>query len=151
MARPTKLGLIALGLGAMHVLPARHHLTDFLAAPSPADAWKGFGAAVAVMFLLLPMGVQARIVRKAWKPVLLTIAAAHLVPALDHIPKLLAAPSWADAWRGIGATVAVMWFVLPRAVQLEVVRLLVAKGDVVAFRHVRQGQDASLSPQTIQA
>jgi hypothetical protein len=151
--RPSKLGWIAFGLAAMHTLPARHHLGDFFAHPSIQDAWKGFGAAIAVAVWLLPVGLQARIARNLWKPVLFAIAAAHMVPALDHLPKLLAAPSWADAWKGIGSTVAVVWFVLPRSLQIEGVKWLarVAKGNADAFRHGRENQSASFSVPTHEA
>jgi hypothetical protein len=157
--RPTKLSWLALGLAAMHLLPARHHLGDFLVAPSVGDAWKGFGAALAVLVLMLPTGVQARLARMLWKHrvagVVMSsaLAVAHLVPATDHVPKLLVHITWGDGWRAVGSSVAVVWFVLPRGMQLEVVRVLarVAKGNVVAFRHGTKRDNRSFSPRTASA
>jgi hypothetical protein len=45
------------------------------------------------------------------------LAAVHLVPALDHVPRLVASPAFADAWRGVGATIAIAWFVAPLQIQ----------------------------------
>ncbi len=124
MGRKTYLRGITLALAAMHSLPARHHLADFFAGPNPADAWKGFGALGAIALLVLPQRIQARLATLVWKYRLIgvVIAVAHVVPALDHLPKLFAAFTFGDAWKGIGATIAILWFLAPRAVQLAFVR-----------------------------
>ena len=41
----------------------------------------------------------------------------HAVPASEHVPKFLASPSWADAWRGGGSVLASFWFILPLPMQ----------------------------------
>ena len=90
-------------LAALHLLPARHHLADFFASPSLSDAWKGFGATFAIAVFALP-----RLAAFVWKhrALALVIAAAHLVPAADHLPKLFSTWTFGDAWRGIGALTA---------------------------------------------
>ena len=124
MGRTKYLRGITIALAAMHLLPARHHLADFFASPSMSDAWKGFGALVAITLLALPQRFQARLAALVWKyrAIGVVIAAAHVVPALDHLPKLVASFTFGDAWKGLGATIAVLWFLAPRAVQLAVVR-----------------------------
>src|SRR5262245_16292097 len=109
-----------LALAFVHLFPARKHVALFFAAPSLAEAWKGFGALVAVALYLLPPRTQAQLLCAAWsraRPLLVALgwllATAHLAPALDHLPRFLAEPSWPDAWRGIGASLAATWFVLP--------------------------------------
>ena len=119
---------LLLGLAVMHVLPATHHGRDLLAAPNAGDAWKAIGASAAVLLLTMPTPWLMKLVRRTqsrWHTVSVAatlLAIAHVVPAADHLPKLLASPSWADAWRGVGATLAVAWFASPRALQLRLVR-----------------------------
>ena len=130
MARTTPLRLLTAVLAGLHVLTARHHLGDFFAHPSLADAWKGVGAAAAVALLALPTRVLARIASALWRrralgaAVAVGLAVVHLVPATDHLPRLARALSFGDAWRGIGAAIAIAWFLAPRALQLGVVRRL---------------------------
>jgi hypothetical protein len=56
----------------------------------------------------------------SWTTVRALLVAAHLVPAIDHLPRFIAAPSWADGWRGVGALVAIACFAAPRHVRLVV-------------------------------
>ncbi len=107
-----------------HTFPARKHALAFAAAPSLDEAWKAGGAIIAVALYLAPPQVHARALRALHRnvPVLLRIAGvllavAHLVPALDHVPRFVSAPSFADGWRGLGALAAAMWFVLPLQLQ----------------------------------
>jgi hypothetical protein len=118
------LRIATLGLASLHVFPATKHIGAFVAHPSIGEAWKGFGAACAIGLYLLPARTQARMLGALWtraRTVLTllgcVLAAAHFVPALDHLPRLLAGPSWADAWRGIGASIAILWFMLPLELQ----------------------------------
>ncbi len=129
LAKPrSKLRLIALGLAAMHLLPATHHIGDFVRSPSTSDAWKGFGAVFAVIALALPVRFQARIAKTLWThrawgmAISLLLVVAHLVPAADHVPKLVTSLAWSDAWRGIGASIAIAWFIAPRAWQVAGIR-----------------------------
>jgi len=120
---------VTVALAALHVLPARHHLGDLASSFSMGDAWKGIGAAVAVVFLLLDGRTQARVVAALTRRDLLAtatiaLAIAHLVPAFDHVPKLFAAASFADGWRAIGSTIAVAWFASPRQLQFAAMRRL---------------------------
>ena len=92
-----------------------------------SDAWKGIGATVAVALLLVPAGRQARVINVLRQARLLSLCAlllviVHLVPALDHVPKFLATPNFADGWRALGSCLAVLWFGAPRSVQLAVFR-----------------------------
>lgn len=130
MARLTPFRTVTAGLAALHVLPLQHHLVDWVAHPNLSDAWKTVGAAIAVTVLALPFNVQARAAQLAWnrKGVLFTIVlalvAVHLVPAVDHVPKLIAHPNFGDAWRALGSCAAIAWFASPRSAQLAVVRVL---------------------------
>src|SRR6185312_6152414 len=123
MTRTTPLRWITIGLAAMHVLPARHHLGDFFANPSLGDAWKGFGAIFAIGLLAMPTRVLARIGSALWKRrvlgaiVAFGLAVVHAVPAADHLPRLAHAWSFADGWRGVLTLVAIVWFVAPRVAQ----------------------------------
>ncbi len=115
--------LLSFGLAIVHVFPAQKHLGLFLAAPSFGEGWKGFGAVLAIVFLALPRATQVALVTRAWRTrrvasaLGLLLAAAHLVPASDHLPACFAAPSWGDAWRGFGATAAMLWFLAPLGLQ----------------------------------
>ena len=127
MRRFTTWTIVSLALALLHTLPARHHLADMLASFNASDAWKGIGAGVAVALLLVPVRKQARVVGILRHARLLTLAGAllvvvHLVPALDHVPKFLASPSFADGWRAVGSCLAILWFGAPSTVQLAVVR-----------------------------
>ncbi len=118
---------LLLGLALMHLLPATHHGRDLLASPNASDAWKAIGAAMAVGLLAMPTPWLVKLVGHTmkWRSVSVAaalLAIAHVVPAADHLPKLFASPSWADAWRGILAAIAVGWFASPRALQLRIVR-----------------------------
>jgi hypothetical protein len=99
-----------------------------LAALNVSDAWKGIGAVVAVALFVMPFEAQANLVgilkrRQLLVAVALVLVAVHLVPASDHIPKLITSPNFADAWKALGSTVAIMWFVAPRAVHIAVLRV----------------------------
>jgi hypothetical protein len=122
-------------LALVHLFPANKHVGLFFAEPSFGEAWKGFGAVFAVALYLLPPRTQANLLCVAWsraRGLLVAlgwlIAAVHLVPALDHVPSFLAAPSWADAWRGFGACIAAGWFALPLEVQARLLSGLRATG-----------------------
>ncbi len=114
------------GLALLHLLPATHHGRDFIAAANDSDAWKAIGSAAAVLLVAMPtpwlMKLAARVRARYLGVVATLLAVAHVVPAADHLPKLLASPSWADAWRGVLAAVAVAWVASPRALQLRLVR-----------------------------
>jgi hypothetical protein len=130
VTRLTPFRVLTLGLAALHTLPLRHHFADWLSRPNLSDAWKAIGAAIAIALLAAPFKLQARMAQLAWnrKGVLVTLAlvlvVAHLVPAADHVPKLIAPPNVGDAWRAIGSCAAVAWFAAPRGAQLALVRLL---------------------------
>ena len=118
---------LLLGLALMHLLPATHHGRDLLAAPTVSDAWKAIGAVLAVGLLAMPAPWLVKLVGRTsrWHTVSIVatlLAIAHVVPAADHLPKLFASPTWPDAWRGLGAAIAVAWFASPRALQLRLVR-----------------------------
>src|SRR5258708_18716401 len=88
----TALRALGVGLAALHLLPAREHIGRFFAHPSVADAWKGFGAVIAIGILLLPLAWQLRALaalgRWKWRVLpLALLALAHAVPASDHLPK----------------------------------------------------------------
>ena len=127
MRRFTPWTIVCIGLALLHTLPARHHIEEMLASFDLGDAWKGIGAVIAVMLLVLPVRWQARAIGAFRRARLLGLAAAllvvvHLVPALDHVPKVLASPSFSDGWRALGSCIAVLWFGAPRTLQLAVVR-----------------------------
>jgi hypothetical protein len=126
-SRPV-LRAITLGLAFIHAFPAQKHLGLFLEAPSLEEAWKGFGALLAVMLYVLPVGAQARTLHRLWmrRDVLLTatvlaLAFLHGVPALDHVPRFWANPNWGDCWRGFGSVAAIIWFSLPWRVQSRLI------------------------------
>ena len=119
-----KIALVA--LAALHVLPAKKHLALFFAHPGIDEAWKGFGAALAVLFYLAPYRWVARAFGWLWRERRaalraggFVLAAVHLVPACDHIPAFVRSPSWGDAWRGVGASAAALWFMAPLPVQVR--------------------------------
>jgi hypothetical protein len=53
------------------------------------------------------------------------LAVAHLVPAADHLPMWLDAPTWGDGWRGIGALAAAVLCATPHAVRVRLARAIV--------------------------
>lgn len=126
--RPALLRALTLGLAFVHTFPAWRHLVLFFARPSWDEAWKGFGALLAIAIYLFPPRHQARALATLWRRrrTLLTSAGwlltvVHLVPALDHVPRFLGRPSWGDAWRGFGSAVAALWFAAPLPWQMRLV------------------------------
>ena len=131
MRRTALLRTLTLALACLHTLPARKHLVAFVAAPSWTEGWKGIGAALAVALYLIPVRVQARALAHLWRRRALALrvagvvlAVAHAVPAADHLPRFFASFTFGDAWRGIGAAIAVVWFVAPLRAQARVVAAL---------------------------
>jgi hypothetical protein len=117
-----------LALALVHAFPASKHLSLFLERPSVDEGWKAGGAMLAIALYLAPTRLQARALASLWRSrrALLgalgfALAAVHLVPAVDHLPRFFASPSWADAWRGFGASFAVLWFTLPLPAQARLV------------------------------
>jgi hypothetical protein len=137
--RNTFLRTLTLMFAFLHAFPAKKHLALFLAHPSLDEAWKGFGAAIAIALYLLPVRWQARALGHLWyrrRSLLvatgLLLSVVHLVPATDHLPRLLANPSWPDAWRAIGAMIAVAWFLMPLPVQARTLTALtMGKGSIL--------------------
>jgi hypothetical protein len=124
MRRTVLLRTLTLALAFLHTLPARKHLAAFIVTPSWTEGWKGIGAAVTVALYLLPIRVQVRGLQYLWRrraPALrvagILLAVAHAVPAVDHLPRFLASFTFGDAWRGIGAAIAVAWFAAPLPAQ----------------------------------
>jgi hypothetical protein len=131
MQRAALLRSLTLALACVHAFPARRHLAAFFAMPSLSEGWKGFGAAIAVILYLLPVATQTRGLTALWrrKAYVLRIAGvvlamAHAVPAADHLPRFLASWAFGDAWRGLGATCAMLWFVAPLTAQARVLAWL---------------------------
>lgn len=129
MRRNLVIRIVTLTLAWVHSFPALKHLRIFVAQPTLAEAWKGVGAAAAVVLYLLPPTWQARALARLWnrrRALLVSagwlLAGAHYVPAADHFPKLLDGASWGDLWRGLGSATAVVWFVLPVHVQARALR-----------------------------
>jgi hypothetical protein len=120
MSRGVVLRAVTLALAVVHAFPASKHLAAFAGDPSLSEGWKGIGAALAIALYLLPPKRQARGILRLWRrsPLVLTVVSSllvlvHAVPASDHLPRLLASPSFGDAWRGIGSLAALVWFLLP--------------------------------------
>ncbi len=118
------LRLVTLALAFVHTLPARKHLSAFFEQPSLTEAWEGFGALLAIGLYLLPVRVQARALSALWcqHRILLRafgvlLAVVHAVPAADHVPRFFESATWGDAWRGLGSTIAVAWFLAPLPLQ----------------------------------
>jgi hypothetical protein len=131
--RNVLLRALTLALAFLHAFPANKHLTLWLAHPSVDEAWKGFGAVLAIALYMMPVGWQARALGHLWRQRRTALVAAgivlamvHAVPASDHLPRLLAHASWGDAWRGIGAAIAIAWFLMPLPVQARALALLAA-------------------------
>ena len=136
------LTLLSTGLAFIHLFPARKHLALFFEAPSLGEAWKGFGAVLAIAFLALPRALQGRLLARIWRQrrlasaLGLVLAVVHLVPAVDHVPAFLASWTWGDAWRGLGACAAALWFVSPLRAQARLMRAFrvgVRPGPLVRF------------------
>jgi hypothetical protein len=149
MRRSAVVRTLTLALAFIHTFPARKHVAAFVADPSWSEGWKGFGAVFAIVLYLLPVGVQSRGLAFLWRErrVLLraagiALAVVHLVPAIDHVPAFLRAPTWGDAWRGLGSTLAVAWFLAPLRAQArlisflgEMARLRLAAAPIAPVRH----------------
>jgi hypothetical protein len=131
MSRLALLRVATLALAFVHTFPARSHLAAFFEAPCFADAWKGFGASIAVVLYLFPVRVQARGLALFWRSrktmlrgLALLLVAVHAVPALDHLPRFIQSARWEDAWRGVGAAIAMLWFLAPPWMQARAFRAL---------------------------
>jgi hypothetical protein len=142
-------------LAIVHTFPARAHAAAFFEKPSLADAWKGFGGILAVGLYLLPIGVQARALTVLWRKhrsllraAALVLVLVHAVPAFDHLPRWLASGSWGDAWRGLGGSLAVAWFLAPLSMQARAVRALAhaARGGRLALNVARGDQRRQHGP-----
>jgi hypothetical protein len=125
-------------LAFIHTFPARKHLAAFLVAPSLDEGWKGLGALVAIALYLLPVRVQTRALVALWRnrqgvlrAAALLLVVVHAVPAVDHLPRLLHSGHWEDAWRGLGASLAMAWFLAPLSMQARAVGALARPGRVL--------------------
>ena len=103
----------------------------FVEAPSLSEGWKGLGALLAIGLYLLPVGVQARALAALWngyrtplRIASVVLIVAHAVPAFDHVPRFVHAPSWSDFWRGFGSLVAIAWFSCPQPAQAKIIARL---------------------------
>lgn len=112
----------------VHTFPATKHGRLFVAHPSIDEGWKALGALIAIAIYLLPPKTIARVVVALWRSHRRVVVAAgwllacvHAVPMLDHLPRLFAAPTWGDGWRGVGSLFAVLWFVAPVDAQAALV------------------------------
>jgi hypothetical protein len=128
MRRTVVLRLTTFALAIVHAFPACKHLLAFFHGPSLDEAWKGFGAVLAIALYLLPVRVQATALRALWhnhrwlvRVFGTLLAVVHAVPAFDHLPRLIESVTWADAWRGFGSATAVIWFLAPVRVQGRVI------------------------------
>jgi hypothetical protein len=117
-----------------HSFPASKHLALLAREPSLDEAWKGLGAVAAMAVCLLPAGAQLRGARwllrrrRVMSGLAFVLAVAHLVPAADHLPLWVDAPSWGDGWRGIGALAAAVLFATPQAVRVRLSAIVVRMG-----------------------
>src|SRR5438270_7757503 len=104
MKRSMLLRIGTLVLAYAHTFPASKHLAAFVRSPSISEGWEGFGALAAVCLYLLPVRLQIRILRALWQRRRLlsaatwALVAVHAVPALDHLPRFVGSPTWADGW-----------------------------------------------------
>lgn len=130
IAWPSLLRVVLSVLAFAHTFPARKHLALLWAEPSLGEAWKGIGPVGAIVLCCMPTAWYARgvaLLRSRARllfGVTAGVVAAHLVAAVDHLPALVARPSWSDGWRGLGSAVAVVWFIAPTNVQGRVVGFL---------------------------
>jgi hypothetical protein len=149
MGRSMLIRIGTLVLACVHTFPATKHLAAFAHSPSLSEGWKGFGALGAICLYLLPLRSQVRLLRVLWHRrralAVLTwvLAAVHAVPAFDHLPRFLGAPSWADGWRGIGAALAVTWFLAPVATQGRVIAAIGSLARVLGPTPDRRGHDSA--------
>jgi hypothetical protein len=127
-ARGEAIAVVGAVLAFAHTFPATRHIGLFLREPGLNEAWKGFGSAIAVLVFLASPRKLARIIGRLWterqalaKVLAYALVVAHMVPALDHVPRFVAAPNWADAWRGFGAVLASAWWTLPVPAQGRVI------------------------------
>jgi hypothetical protein len=118
-------------LAVAHAFPSAKHGQAFLAEPSLGEFWKAALAPVAVCTYLVPPERLARAIVKAWRcsprtlgALAVVLVVVHLVPAFDHVPRFMVTPTWADAWRGIGASLASLWFTLSVPFQARIVGAL---------------------------
>ncbi len=135
MSSTALVRLVTWTLAFIHTFPARKHLAAFLVAPSLDEGWKGLGALAAIALYLLPVRVQTRALVALWqrrrsvlRAAALLLVAVHAVPAFDHVPRLLESGLWEDAWRGLGASLAMAWFLAPLSMQARTVGALVQLG-----------------------
>jgi hypothetical protein len=79
----------------------------------------------------------------------LGLAAVHAFPATHHLARLVQAPGLGEAWKGIGATFAVGFYLLPPRLHARVLArawrsarpLLIATGWVLAVVHLIPAAD----------
>ena len=132
--RSTSVRVLTLALAFVHSFPARGHVAAFLQHPTIADGWKGFAALFAVAFYVMPVRWQARALGALWRrrralaAATWSLALVHMVPLLEHLPRFLGSGDWADGWRGLGACVAVLWFVAPVSQQAAFLAAVVRLG-----------------------
>jgi hypothetical protein len=131
MRHPALLRALTLALAFVHSFPAQKHLAAFARVGTLGEAWKGFGALCAVGLYLLPLELHVRGLRALWRERRMALrvagavlAAVHAVPAFDHLPRFVATGDWADAWRGVGSTIAFAWFLAPLRAQATVIATL---------------------------
>lgn len=124
----TLLRTLLIALAALHLFPVRRHLPLMLHSFSASESWKALGAIAAVIVLCLPIALLARSVTRMSRRAPLALGAlawilvaAHLVPALDHVPAFAAHPNFADGWRALGSMIGVAWFSLPFASQVALI------------------------------
>ena len=141
MRHPALLRALTLALAFVHSFAAQKHLLAFARAPSLTEAWKGFGALFAVGLYLLPLAVHVRGLRALWRErrALLRVggvvlAVVHAVPASDHLPRFFASGQWGDAWRGLGAAIALGWFLAPLRAQATILATLARIGRLARVR-----------------
>ncbi|MDB4937568.1 MAG: hypothetical protein JWP87_4540 [Labilithrix sp.] len=141
-ARGSLLTFLGFSLAFIHLFPARKHLVLFLEAPSLSEAWKAFGAVVAIALLALPRALQRRLIHAIWRErrvasaLGLLLALVHLVPMLDHVPAFFASWTWADAWRGVGASAAVLWFASPHRSQSRAMAFVARRRPMIRLATV---------------
>jgi hypothetical protein len=140
MRRTAVVRVATFALAFVHTFPARNHITAFLGRPSFAEGWEGLGALAAVGLYGLPVAVQARMLAALWRrrrAVLraagLLLAMAHVVPASDHLPRFFESGRWYDAWRGLGSTLAVIWFLAPLPLQGRAIAALARFANIRRF------------------
>jgi hypothetical protein len=141
MQRSALIRGLTLVMAFVHTFPARRHIAALFVTPSLEEGWKGFGALIAIAIYLLPVSVQARGICALWRRYrwalgagCLVLALAHAVPAADHLPRFVANPSWADAWRGCLSALAALWFLTPMPAQARALNALVRAARIPIHR-----------------